>query len=719
MKKIITLVCFCVLTTLQAQEFNYAEALQKSLFFYEAQQSGKLPDWNRVSWRGDAMLNDKGENGEDLTGGWHDAGDHIKFGLPMAYSVSALNWAFLEYEEGYKKAGQVAIFKNNIKWVTDYFIKCHVAPNEFYAQVSDKATDHAKWVAAEVHDMLKPDRKAYKLSTTKRGTEVVCETAAAMASASIIFKDSDPAYSQELLVHAKQLFDFGNDYRGNYITDGGVAAGNTYPSGGYIDEIVWAAIWLYKATGDASYLQIAETEYDNSQPDYVWTFVWADKPYANMVMLAMLTDKQKYKTDSERHLDFLLPGGGINYSPGGQAHLTEWGSLRHSANGALTAFIYADKVATTKKQQYIDFAEKQINYILGDNPDNRSYVVGFGNNPPKNPHHRTGHGSWLDSDSGAPNPSSHTLYGALVGGPKYNTDGASYVDETDDYQANEIACDYNACFQGAVARMVEKYGGTALANFPPVETPTRKEIFANAKFNEKSERKITLAVDLSNHSAWPARALINPSFRYFIDISEAADAGYSIADYSARANYIEGSGTVSDFKVWDQAKNIYYVEVQFEDTFIIPGGNSHNAKEGQIAIEVNQGVPFDVDNDWSGKDIELNTFNVNDNIAIYDNGTLIAGVPPAGGTLSVDNFDKLGLTIFPNPAHSKFTISGSQKLQGATVKLISLTGTVIKSETIKNSEVYSMDVSAFATGLYMLTLETTSGLTLTERIALF
>ncbi len=31
--------------------YNYGEALQKSLFFYEVQQAGELPEWNQVSWR--------------------------------------------------------------------------------------------------------------------------------------------------------------------------------------------------------------------------------------------------------------------------------------------------------------------------------------------------------------------------------------------------------------------------------------------------------------------------------------------------------------------------------------------------------------------------------------------------------------------------------------------------------------------------------------------
>ena len=40
--------------------------------FYEAQRSGKLPANNEILWRGDSCLLDKGDNGEDLTGGWYD-----------------------------------------------------------------------------------------------------------------------------------------------------------------------------------------------------------------------------------------------------------------------------------------------------------------------------------------------------------------------------------------------------------------------------------------------------------------------------------------------------------------------------------------------------------------------------------------------------------------------------------------------------------------------
>jgi len=91
---------------------------------------------------------------------------------------------------------------------------------------------------------------------------------------------------------------------------------------------------------------------------------------------------------------------------------------------------------------------------LGD--AGRSYVVGFGNNPPQRPHHKssscppTGQCGWNDFNS--PNPNPHILYGALVGGPDSND---RYTDNRADYIKNEVACDYNAGFQSAVAGLLQ------------------------------------------------------------------------------------------------------------------------------------------------------------------------------------------------------------------------------------------------------------------------
>src|SRR4029079_6908741 len=132
----------------------------------------------------------------------------------------------------------------------------------------------------------------------------------------------------------------------------------------------------------------------------------------------------------------------------------------------------------------------------------RSFMVGFGNTPPRNPHHRTAHGSWTDNIP-SPRLSRHIIYGARVGGPKPATD--QYADDRSDFQMNEIATDYNAGFTSALARLVMEFGGTPLASFPPVEVPDDAEIFTEAAINASGTNFTEIRLFVHNKSAWPAR----------------------------------------------------------------------------------------------------------------------------------------------------------------------------------------------------------------------
>ena len=59
------------------------------------QRAGRQPDNNRIPWRGDSAMDDGCDVGVDLTGGWYDAGDFVKFNFPMSYSVTTLAWGML------------------------------------------------------------------------------------------------------------------------------------------------------------------------------------------------------------------------------------------------------------------------------------------------------------------------------------------------------------------------------------------------------------------------------------------------------------------------------------------------------------------------------------------------------------------------------------------------------------------------------------------------
>lgn len=446
---------------------RYAEALQKSLYFYEAQRSGRLPANNRVQWRKDSALQDGADVGVDLTGGYYDAGDHVKFALPLSSALTVLAWGGIEYKLGYERAGLWPQLLDTVRWGTDWLMKAHPSPNELYVQVGDGQPDHDFWGPPE---RMKMKRPAYKITAEVPGSDAAGEAAAALAAGSILFQESDPEYAQELIRHAKELYAFAGQYQGKY-SDGIEAAREFYPSSGYWDELAWAAAWLYRATQEPAYLRQAETIYQQQLAGEFRpaTLDWDDKKPGVAVLLARLTQKPAYQMGSEAILDFWTvgyEGNTVAYTKGGLAWMSGWGALRYTATTALLAYIYSDTV-NTKKAAYRAFAQKQMNYILGENPAKRSYMVGFGPNPPRNPHHRAAHGS-PDNDIDWPPNNQHILYGALVGGPR-QADDESYEDNRRDSHGNEVTLDYNAGLTGALARMVLEYGGKPLADFPPRE----------------------------------------------------------------------------------------------------------------------------------------------------------------------------------------------------------------------------------------------------------
>uniref|UniRef100_A0A7M5UKP5 Endoglucanase n=1 Tax=Clytia hemisphaerica TaxID=252671 RepID=A0A7M5UKP5_9CNID len=429
-------------TTQCAPKYNYAEVLEKSLLFYEAQRSGKLPEDQRVKWRHDSTLTDGVIAGKDLTGGYFDAGDYVKFGFPMAATITNLAWGMLEFKKGYTLSGQYEYGLKAIKWGTDYFIKCHPEPNKFYGQVGDGNADHGYWGPPEKMELERP---SFFIDKNRPGSDLAGETAAALAASSLVFKDVDSEYSEVLLQHAKELYNFAMTYKKKYsdsITD----AANFYRSwSGFTDELAWASVWLYRTTGDNNYKTNFFSFQSQGLNANVKEFSWDNKWLGAFV----LAEKMGFDTNA-KYLGTLKTAIRTNpYTPKGMIYIQQWGTLRHAANLAFLA-----RVASTMadKDFYNEFARSQIHYMLGD--AGRSYVVGFGNNPPQRPHHRSSscpvNGPCKQTGSSDPNPV--VLHGALVGGPDNND---NYADYRGDFVKNEVACDYNAGFQSAIAGLIQ------------------------------------------------------------------------------------------------------------------------------------------------------------------------------------------------------------------------------------------------------------------------
>jgi len=438
---------------------DYARHIELSLLFYECQRSGPLPKTNRIYWRHDSMIDAGKDVGLDLTGGYYDAGDNVKFNFPQASALTLLAWSGIEFADGYKKAGQWDQYLDMLKWGTDFFIKCHPEKNVLYVQVGDGQIDHGHWYPPEYMDYEYP---SFKIDAENPGSEVAAEMASTLAAASIVFKDVDSTYSETLKKHAVEIYDFADEYRGDYTKAVPGAQAYYQSFNGYNDELVWGAMWMYRLTGEEKYYEkfkvIADANYGDQDPKKysgsTGPISWDDKRPGAYVLTALVTKEESRMREAYSYCDSIISqpktAGGLWYSS-----LSQWASNRYAANAASMVALFASILEKDdpKRQKYIDFVKSQIDYILGDNPAGVNYVVGAEVNSPRAVHHRGASGTFDSLDKNAkPEYNIFTLYGALAGGPGRDD---SYKDSRDNYQMNEVALDYNAGFQLCLAALVQ------------------------------------------------------------------------------------------------------------------------------------------------------------------------------------------------------------------------------------------------------------------------
>lgn len=470
---------------------DYAKALSKSILFFEAQRSGHLPSNQRINWRGNSGLLDGKVNGIDLVGGYYDAGDNVKFGLPMAFTITMMSWSILEYGKQMAASGELGYAMEAVKWGTDYLIKAHPEPNVLYGEVGDGNTDHYCWQRPE--DMT-TSRAAYRVDADHPGSDLAGETAAAMAAASAVFRHSDPGYSNLLLTHARELFEFADKYRGKY--DGSITVAQKYYQSysGYGDELLWAASWLYQATNEHYYLDyLGNNGIALGGTGWAMTEFGWDVKYAGMQVLAskfLLQGKadqhspvfEKYQQKADYFVCSCLGKGSRNVqrTPGGLIFRQRWNNMQFVTSSSYLLTVYSDYLrsagrnvqcdsGTATPDDLIAFSKSQVDYILGDNPRATSYMVGYGSTYPQQVHHRAssivsikvnptfvtcrgGYETWYGRKASDPN----LLDGAIVGGPDAND---NFADERDNFEQTEPATYNNAPLIGILARLNGGHGG--------------------------------------------------------------------------------------------------------------------------------------------------------------------------------------------------------------------------------------------------------------------
>ena len=437
---------------------NYAKLLQYSMYFYDGNMCGDDVDSaSAFDWRGDC------HTGDEVVGGFHDAGDHVKFGLPAGYSAATLGWGYYEFKDAYDSLGQTAHLKEITNRFCKYFKDCTVLSGDtvskFCYQIGEGGggNDHGYWGPPETQESIKGSRKAFW--TSNGASDIAAEYAAALAVNYLNFGNAED------LKYAEALYKFSTQYN-QCATEG---TNGFYTSDTYEDDQAWAAGFLYLATKDDKYKNFMDNFFATGNREWgeVYTPLgWSNAESGAAALYGEIAGDWKWANSyvSKNCTDkstFWMPSW------------ASWGSARTNTAMQLVAMV----ISKHTDNDYSDWCKAQMGMILGDNSTGKNLVVGFNENSPKYPHHRAASGhAYTSSDEGTPawdTTNGHVLVGALVGGPT-STDFSTYNDSIKDAVSNEVALDYNAAFVGAAAALYDKYKtGSLDSSIPGVgATPT-------------------------------------------------------------------------------------------------------------------------------------------------------------------------------------------------------------------------------------------------------
>ncbi|KAI4379083.1 hypothetical protein MLD38_005422 [Melastoma candidum] len=457
-----------------ASGHDYFDALRKSILFFEGQRSGRLPPDQRLHWRRDSALHDGASAGVDLTGGYYDAGDNVKFGFPMAFTMTLLSWSIIDF--GRTMGSELPNVVKAVRWGTDYLLKATSIPGLVFVQVGDPYSDHNCWERPEDMDTL---RTAYSIDRAHPGSDVAGETAAALAAASIVFRSRDPVYSRLLLNRAVRVFAFANRYRGAYSDSLSRAVCPFYCDvNGYQDELLWGAVWLHKASRRREYREyIMRNEVVLHAGDTINEFGWDNKHaginvlISKEVLMGRADYFQSFKNNADGFICSVLPGIShpqVQYSPGGLIFKAGGSNMQHVTSLSFLLLAYSNYLNHARKTVPCgefsaspallrQLAKRQVDYILGDNPIRMSYMVGYGDRYPRRIHHRASslpsvqaHPEHIACKEGSryylsPDPNPNVLVGAVVGGPNVSD---AFPDSRPFFQESEPTTYINAPLVG-------------------------------------------------------------------------------------------------------------------------------------------------------------------------------------------------------------------------------------------------------------------------------
>ena len=388
------------------------------------------------------------------TGGWHDAGDYGKYVVNAGISAGTLLLAcemfpsrFGSDDLGIPESGNgVPDILDEVRYELQWFLTMQRGDGAFWFKVTRE----------QFEGFIMPQndtgtRYIYAVSSTATGDAV-----AVLARAARMFASYDTAFARSCREAAERGWQFLSAHAdivpaGGFTNPSGTVTGE-YGDKNDSDERLWAAAELFETTGDSTYHNafqgglLSGSQFSGTmwwgdvRPLALLTYLHSKQPAAVaavqsdlLTSLASYCSSQVARKNASGYQTVLQPG---EYY---------WGSNSSAMNAAV--LLLAGGVAAGDTS-FVMAAADQLHYVLGVNGLSRSFVTGFGENPPLQPHHRPSGSDGI----AAPVP------GLLVGGPnQYRQDDVlqalfttstppalCYADSLPSYASNEIAINWNA-----------------------------------------------------------------------------------------------------------------------------------------------------------------------------------------------------------------------------------------------------------------------------------
>jgi endoglucanase len=400
----------------------------------------------------------------DVRGGWYDAGDHGKYvvnggisawQLQNTYERTVLRGDPASLGDGTlaipERANGVPDILDEARWEIEFLLRMQVPDGQPLAGMAHHKIHDQQWTGLPTlpHEDAQPRR------LSAPSTAATLNLAAAAAQASRLWAQHDPAFAARTLAAAEKAYAAAKAHPDMLADPADGQGGGTYSDSTVTDEFYWAAAELFATTGRyrtdvTSHPLYGGESFSDRGFDWAATGALGDITLALVRTSLPAADVSAIRTalvaTADTHLSNMAQAG--HPAP----YRTEDGRYEWGSNGLIAnnGVVLALAYDFTRQAKYRDGAFTTMDYLLGRNPVNYSYVSGYGDQPVRNVHHRFW-ANQLDpslpiappgSLSGGPNSWLQDPVAArlLTGCPPQRC----FVDHVEAYSVNEVTVNWNS-----------------------------------------------------------------------------------------------------------------------------------------------------------------------------------------------------------------------------------------------------------------------------------